>query len=52
VPLPEAIPVKYTEVEAAHVSIRPAVRQTFRAGELVDLIVQVARKDSRRLQQV
>jgi hypothetical protein len=52
VPLPETIPVKYTEEEAGHLSIRPVVHQTFRAAELVDMIVQVAGKDQRRLQQI
>jgi hypothetical protein len=52
VPLPETISVKYTEEEAGHLSIRPVVRQTFRGTELVDMIVQVAAKDLRRLQQI
>lgn len=50
--LPETIPVKYTEEEAGSLSIRPVVRQTFRGVELVDMIVQVAGKDLRRLQQI
>jgi len=52
VPLPETIAVKYTEEEAEYLSIRPLVRQTFRAPELVDMIVQVAGKDSARVQQI
>jgi hypothetical protein len=52
VPLPETIAVKYSEEEAGHLSIRPVVRQTFRAAELVDMIVQVGGKDQRRLQQI
>jgi hypothetical protein len=52
VPLPETIAVKYTEEEAGHLSVRPVVLQTFRAAELVDMIVQVAGKDPRRLQQI
>jgi hypothetical protein len=52
VPLPEAIPVKYTEEEAGHLSIRPVVHQTFRDFELVDMIVQVAGKDPHRVQQI
>ena len=51
-PLPETIPVKYTEEEAGHLSIRPVVRQLFRGGELVDMIVQVGGKDRQRLQQI
>jgi hypothetical protein len=52
VPLPETIAVKYTEEEAEYLSMRPLVRQTFRAAELVDMIVQVAGKDSARVQQI
>jgi hypothetical protein len=52
VPLPETISAKYTEEEAGHLSIRPVVRQTFRAAELVDMVVQVAGKDLRRVQQI
>jgi hypothetical protein len=52
VPLPETIAVKYTEEEAEYLSMRPLVRQTFRAPELVDMIVQVAGKDSTRVQQI
>lgn len=51
-PLPETIAVKYTEEEAEYLSMRPLVRQTFRAPELVDMIVQVAGKDSARVQQI
>ncbi|HXN29492.1 MAG TPA: hypothetical protein VN902_20375 [Candidatus Acidoferrales bacterium] len=51
-PLPETIAVKYTEEEAEYLSMRPLVRQTFRAAELVDMIVQVAGKDSARVQQI
>jgi hypothetical protein len=52
VPLPETIAVKYTEEEAEYLSMRPLVRQTFRAPELVDMIVQVTGKDSARVQQI
>jgi hypothetical protein len=52
VPLPETIAVKYTEEEAEYLSMRPLVRQTFRAPELVDMIVQVAGKDPTRVQQI
>jgi hypothetical protein len=52
VPLPETIAVKYTEEEAEYLSMRPLVRQTFRSPELVDMIVQVAGKDSTRVQQI
>jgi hypothetical protein len=50
--LPETIAVKYTEEEAEYISMRPVVSQTFRAAELVDMIVRVAGKDSERVQQI
>jgi hypothetical protein len=52
VPLPETIPVKYTEEEAEYLSVRPLVRQEFRSPELVDMIVQVAGKDLARVQKI
>jgi hypothetical protein len=52
VPLPEIIPVKYTEEEAEYVSIRPVVRQSFRSAELVDMILGVTGKDLSRIQQI
>ncbi len=51
-PLPETILVKYTEEEAEYISMRPLVRQTFRAAELVDMIVSVAGKDAGRVQKI
>ncbi|HYL46516.1 MAG TPA: hypothetical protein VEU52_05790 [Candidatus Limnocylindrales bacterium] len=51
-PLPETIPVKYTEEEAGAISMRPVVRQTFRAPELVDMIVGVTGKDPHRIRQI
>ncbi len=51
-PLPEIIPVKYTEEEAEYLSMRPLVRQEFRSAELVDMIVQVAGKDPGRVQKI
>jgi len=52
VPLPETILVKYTEEEAEYISMRPLVRQTFRAAELVDMIVRVSGKDAGRVQKI
>jgi hypothetical protein len=52
VPLPETIPVKYTEEEAEYLSVRPVVRQAFRATELVDMVVSVAGKDLARVQKI
>ncbi len=51
-PLPESIPVKYSEEEAEYLSLRPMVRQTFRMRELVDMILAVTGKDSERVRQV
>jgi hypothetical protein len=51
-PLPETIPVKYSEDEAEFISMRPLVRQTFRSSEFVDMIVRVAGKDLHRIQQI
>jgi hypothetical protein len=52
VPLPETIPVRYTEEEAGYVTVRPLVRQTFRLNELLDMILSVAGKDVARLRQL
>jgi hypothetical protein len=52
VPLPETIAVRYTEEEAGYVTVRPLVRQTFRLGELLDMIVSVAGKDVTRIRQL
>lgn len=50
--LPETIAVKYSEEEAEYISMRPVVTQTFRAAELVDMIVRVAGKDFVRVPQI
>jgi hypothetical protein len=52
VPLPETIPVRYTEEEAGYVTVRPLVRQTFRLDELLDMILSVAGKDLTRVRQL
>jgi len=52
VPLPETIPVRYTEEEAGYVTVRPLVRQTFRLHELLDMILSVAGKDVARVRQL
>ena len=51
-PLPETIPVRYTEEDAGYVTVRPVVRQTFRLGELLDMILSVAGKDVPRVRQL
>ncbi len=51
-PLPDSIPVKYSEDDAQFISIRPLVRQTFRPAELIDMIVSVTGKDSARVTQI
>jgi len=52
VPLPDTIPVKYSEEEAEYLSMRPVVRQTFRLRELVDMVLAVTGKDAARVRQV
>ena len=51
-PLPETIPVRYTEEEAEYLSVRPVVRQTFRLQELIDMVLGVTGKDLVRIQQI
>ena len=51
-PLPETIPVRYTDEEAGYVTVRPVVRQTFRLDELLDMILSVAGKDVARVRQL
>lgn len=51
-PLPEAIPVRYTEEEAGYVSFRPVVRQSFRPDQLLDMVLSVTGKDSARIKQI
>jgi hypothetical protein len=51
-PLPQQIPVRYTEEDAGYVSVRPVVKQVFRLHELVDLVVSIAGKDVARVQQI
>ncbi len=51
-PLPETIPVRFTEEEAEYVSIRPVRRQTFKLRELVDMILSVTGRDVPRVQQI
>jgi hypothetical protein len=48
-PLPETISVRYTEEEAGYLTVRPLVRQTFRLGELLDMVLSVAGKDVTRV---
>ena len=51
-PLPETIPIRYTEEEAGYVSVRPLVKQTFRLYELADMVVSVTGKDPARVGQI
>jgi hypothetical protein len=51
-PLPDQIPVRYTEEDAGYVSMRPVVKQTFRLNELADMVVSVTGKDAARVQQI
>lgn len=50
--LPESIPVRYSEEDAAYVSVRPVVKQVFRLHELADMVVSIAGKDPARVQQI
>jgi len=52
VPLPETIPVRFTEEEAEYVSIRPVRRQIFKLRELVDMVLSVTGRDLPRVQQI
>ena len=51
-PLPDQIPVRYTEDDAGYLTMRPVVKQTFRLSELADMVVSVAGKDVSRVQQI
>jgi hypothetical protein len=51
-PLPETIPVRYTDEEAGYVTVRPVVKQTFTLEELLDMILSVAGKDVTRVRQL
>jgi hypothetical protein len=50
--LPELIPLRYAEEDAGYVSMRPAVSQTFRLNELVDMVVSVAGKDAEHVRKI
>jgi hypothetical protein len=50
--LPESILVRYTEEEAANVSVRPVVRQTFQLHDLLDMVLGVTGKNMARVQQI
>jgi hypothetical protein len=52
VPLPETIPVRFTEEDAECVSVRPVKRQTFRLRELVDMVLSVTGRDVPRIQKI
>jgi hypothetical protein len=51
-PLPQQIAVRFAEDDPGYVSMRPVVNQTFRLGELTDMVVSVVGKDAARLQQI
>jgi hypothetical protein len=52
VPLPETIPVRFTEEDAEYVNVRPVKRQTFRLRELVDMVLSVTGRDVARIQKI
>ncbi len=51
-PLPETIPVCFTEEDAEYVSVRPVKRQTFRLRELADMVLSVTGRDVSRIQKI
>jgi hypothetical protein len=51
-PLPETIPMRFTEEDAGYVTVRPVVKQTFRLAELADMVVSVTGKNAQRVQQI
>jgi hypothetical protein len=51
-PLPDMIPVRYTEEEAGYVSFRPVMRQSFRPDQLLDMVLSVTGKDPPRIKQI
>jgi hypothetical protein len=51
-PLPEIIPIRYTEEEAGYVSVRPVVHQTFRIRDLAGMVIRVTGKDPARVRQI
>ena len=51
-PLPETIAMRFTEEDAGYVTVRPVVRQIFRLGELIDMVLSVTGKNVSRVQQI
>jgi hypothetical protein len=51
-PLPETIAIRFTEEDAGYVTVRPVVRQTFRLGDLADMVLSVTGKNTPRVQQI
>ena len=51
-PLPQQIPVRYSDQDAGYLSMRPVVKQTFQLHELADLVVAVVGKHPTRVQQI
>jgi hypothetical protein len=50
--IPETIAIRFTEEDAGYVTVRPVVKQTFRLGELTDMVVSVTGKNVPRVQQI
>jgi hypothetical protein len=50
-PLPNQIPLRYSDETAGYDSLSPVVKQTFRLNELIDMIVTVVGKDANRVKQ-
>lgn len=50
--LPETITAHYTAEDAGYLAMSPVVTQTFRLGELIDMIVQAGGKDASRVRHI
>lgn len=51
-PIPEYIPVRFTEEEASYLSVRRVLRQQFTLRELLDMILAGTGKQPRRIQEI
>jgi hypothetical protein len=50
--LPETIAVQHTEESAGYLAMTPVVKQTFKLGELVDMVVSVVGKSAEQVEHV
>lgn len=52
VPLPNVIPVRYTDEEAGFISVRPVLQMRLRPEQLLELILGVTGKNFERVEQI